>query len=73
MSIKPYKSEFRDGRSANPPIPPGGRRVYQITHVIAQAWPAWVEGSQLRAEDDEHVSTIMRFHWPQDLLKFECG
>jgi hypothetical protein len=42
MIIKPYKSKFRDGRSANTPIYPGGSQGYQITHVIAQAKTAWV-------------------------------
>src|SRR5271169_3761132 len=45
MSIKPYKSKFGDGRSATPPISPGGRRVYLITHVIARLGPPGYEAS----------------------------
>jgi hypothetical protein len=46
MIIKLYKTQFRDGRSANPPIPPGGRQVYLITHVIPRLGTAWVRGYQ---------------------------
>ena len=45
MSIKPYKSKFGDGRSANPPITPGGRQVYLITHVIARLGPPGYEAN----------------------------
>src|SRR5271169_2394120 len=48
MSIKPYKSKFGDGRSATPPISPGGRRVYLITHVIARLGPPGYEASRCR-------------------------